>query len=212
MGKITKIEIQKRNKERVNIYIDNVYSFAVNAELVYKEHLSVNEEVDEVKLKRIAREENLSRCKNTALRIVEKSYKTEKEIYDRLIEKGYEKETIDPVIEFLKEYKFINDEAYVKMYTKDRMRNQGTNKIKYALKRKGIEDEKIEEALSHISKEDEKSIAKELAMKKYKMLVKKEDDKYKLWNKLCRFLVAKGYDYSLTKEVIKEVVSIDPEF
>jgi regulatory protein len=36
MGKITKIEIQKRNKERVNLFLDGEYAFSISAELVYK--------------------------------------------------------------------------------------------------------------------------------------------------------------------------------
>ena len=39
MNIITKIELGKRNKERVNIYIDNEYAFSISAELVYKENL-----------------------------------------------------------------------------------------------------------------------------------------------------------------------------
>ncbi len=39
MNKITNIEVQKRNEERVNIYIDNEFAFACYKELVYKEGL-----------------------------------------------------------------------------------------------------------------------------------------------------------------------------
>lgn len=34
MAIITKIEIQKKNKERVNIYLDEEYAFSISAELV----------------------------------------------------------------------------------------------------------------------------------------------------------------------------------
>ena len=98
MGKITKIEVQKRNKDRVNVYIDNNYAFSVNNELVYKEGLKVNLEVDEEKILSIAKEENKLKCKETALRIIERSYKTEKEMEERLIEKGYDLESIAIVI------------------------------------------------------------------------------------------------------------------
>ena len=36
MNIITKIEVGKRNKERVNIYIDEEYAFSISAELIYK--------------------------------------------------------------------------------------------------------------------------------------------------------------------------------
>ena len=37
MNIITKIECGKRNKDRVNIYIDEEYAFSVDMEIVYKE-------------------------------------------------------------------------------------------------------------------------------------------------------------------------------
>ena len=209
MGKITKIEVQKRNKERVNVYIDNVYTFSAYSELIYKENLKVNSEVDEEKLLRIAQKENVSKCKETALRIIERSYKTEKEMQNKLIEKGYDSESVGIAINFLKEYNFINENNYVKMYIKDRISTQGKQKIKYSLIRKGISDDIIEEFLEDIESEDEKSAAIELAKKKYKSISRTETDRFKLWNKLCRYLVGRGYDYSVSKEVVNEVLDRD---
>jgi len=114
MAKITKIEIQKRNKERVNLFLDDEYAFSLSTELVYKEALKVNEEVDSKKLGVLAEREGLIRCKDSALRIIERSYKTEKEVRDKLSTKGYEDNAINKSIEFLKEYDFINDIKYTK--------------------------------------------------------------------------------------------------
>ena len=192
MSKITKIEAQKRTKDRVNIYIDEAYAFSVSAELVYREGLRKDLVINEEKLKEVVKEDNIIKCKNTALRIVERSYKTEKEIKEKLFEKGYEKDEIDKTLEFLSEYKFINDEAYTKMYVKDRAKTQGRGKIKYALMKKGVDQEDIESALETIDKDEEKEAALELARKRYLVISKRESDKYKIWNKLCRFLVGRG--------------------
>lgn len=209
MAKITKIESQKKNKDRANVYINDSYAFAVNAELVYKEGLKVNLEIDEKQLHEIVKKDNFIKCKETSLRIIERSYKTEKEIKEKLREKGYDLEEVLKVLEFLKEYNFINDESYTRMYIKDRLKNQGREKIKYALLRKGIDSNLIEEELSLVDKDEEKITAIELARKKYLSLVKSESDSYKLWNKLCRFLVGKGYNYSIAKEVVQEVIHMD---
>lgn len=209
MSKITRIEVQKRNKQRCNIYIDEVYAFAVDGELVYKEKLIVNEEVDEARLQKIAIKENLSKCKNTALRIIERSYKTEKEMKERLIEKGYDLEAILPILDFLKEYGFLDDSSYIKMYIKDRIRSQGAQKIKYALIKKGIDPDEIDESLANLNKDEERNVALELAKKKYYQMASKETDMFKLSNKLCRFLVGRGYDYALVKDVVKNVINIE---
>ena len=138
MNKITNIEVQKRNEERVNIYIDNEFAFACYKELVYKEGLKKDMEVEIDSLKKIIAEEEFLKCKNSALRIVEKAYKTEKEMVDKLLQKGYEGIIIEKTIAFLKEYNFLNDEKYTLMYAKDKSKIQGKNKIKYSLMKKKV--------------------------------------------------------------------------
>ena len=87
MNIITKIEIGKRNRERVNIYIDDEFAFSLSAEIVYKENLAPKQVIDVEKLTRLAREDEFMKCKSSALKIVERSYKTEKEIFNKLITK-----------------------------------------------------------------------------------------------------------------------------
>lgn len=211
MNKITNIEIQKRNEERVNIYIDNEFAFACYKELVYKEGLKKDMEVEIDSLKKIIAEEEFLKCKNSALRIVEKAYKTEKEMVDKLLQKGYEGIIIEKTIAFLKEYNFLNDEKYTLMYAKDKSKIQGKNKIKYSLMKKGIDKETIENTLDSIDNNVEEETAYNLAIKKYRILSKKENDKYKLNQKLIRFLLGKGYDYGLIKDVIKRITNEEVE-
>lgn len=206
MNIITKIEVGKRNKERVNIYIDNEYAFSISAELVYKENIKVKDEINVERLKKLADEDNYIKCKNSALKIIERTYKSEKELRDKLVLKGYDDHIIKRTINFLREYNLLNDTNYAKMYVKDRSRNQGKNKIKYTLIQKGIDENIIEEELNKIDKDEIKEVAYEMALKKYRVLSKRENDNYKLTQKLYRFLMGKGYDYDLIKDVIKSIV------
>lgn len=212
MGIITKIETQKRNKERVNIYIDEEYAFAVFSELVYKNGLKVKQEIDEETLKDVFLEEEKKKCKSTAIRIVERSYKTEKELREKLTLKGYDKSSIEYALEFLKEYNFLNDESYSKMFVKDSSRSKGKNRIKMDLKRKGVSEENIQDALSNINKEEEFLTAKKLGEKKYNQLIKREDDKYKLSSKLLSFLVSKGFEYELSKDVVRKITTAELDY
>ena len=209
MAIITKIEIQKRNKERINLFLDGEYAFSLSIELVYKEGLNKNDEIDSEKLKILAEHESQIRCKNSALRIIEKSCKTEKEVRDKLILKGYEDNSINKSIEFLKEYNFINDSNYTKAFIREKLKSQGSQKIKYALIQKGISKENIEEELSDLNKESEKNIALNIAKKKFDIIKKKENDNYKISGKLYRYLISKGYEYDITSEVVKEIMSLD---
>lgn len=209
MPKITKIEIQKNNKDRVNIYLDGEYAFAINAELVYKENLKVKDDVDIVKLQEVAEKEAYIRCKESAIKIIERSYKTEKEIRDKLKQKGYEEKQINKSIEFLKEYNFLNDNTYAKAFIKDKLTSKGSQKIKYDLIKKGISKDIIEENLIQVDKNEEKEVALNLARKKYESIRKNESDNYKLSGKLYRFLISRGYGYDIVKDVVKEIMSLD---
>lgn len=209
MSKITKIEIQKRNKERVNLFLDGEYAFSISAELVYKEHLKVNDEIDYKEIKDLAEKESFSRCKESGLRIIEKNYKTEKEVRDKLKQKGYEENAIEYSIKFLKEYNFINDNYYAKAFISDKLSTMGSQKIKYNLIQKGISKEIIEEELVNINKENEKSTALDMAKKKVEIIRKKETDNYKISGKLYRYLISKGYEMSIVSDIVKEVMSLD---
>lgn len=209
MNIITKIEVQKRNKDRSNIYIDNEYAFSLSNELVYKEGLKTDEKINIEEIKVIAKEDNYLKCKNAALRIVEKSYKSEKELRDKLLLKGYENDEIEKSINFLKEYNFISDNNYTRMYVKDKSKIQGKKKIKYDLMKKGINENIIEEEISNIDRDEERETAYNLAEKKYKTIAKREGDKFKLSQKLYRYLLSKGYDYDTVSYAVKKVTSID---
>lgn len=209
MAVITKIEIQKRNKERVNIYLDGEYALSISAELVYKENLKVKDNIDIDKIKAVADKESYIRCKNSAIKIIERSYKTEKEVVEKLKLKGYEDRHIEASIEFLKNYNFLNDDYYAEAFVRDRLNTRGSQKIKQDLMKKGISRDIIEEKLSEIDKTAEKEVAIKLAEKKLRVIKKSENDTYKISGKLYRFLISKGYAYDIVKEVVKEVMYID---
>ena len=205
MSKITKIEQCKRNKERVNIYIDEEFAFAIYMELVYRFNLKVNEEVDKEKLIEIAKVENLSKCKDSALKTIERSYKTEKEIRDKLLNKEFDEETVEKTINFLKEYTFIDDLKFTKMYVKDRIRTQGRNKIKYALIQKGVNKYLVDEVLEELDRNDEEERALLICEKKYLTICKREDDDFKIKNKLIRYMLGRGYEYEVARNVVSKI-------
>lgn len=212
MAIITRIEVQKRNKERVNLFLDGEYAFSLSAELVYRESLKINREINSKELKVLAESENFIKCKEAALRSIEKAYKTEKEVRDKLKLKGYDDFSINKSIEFLKEYNFINDSDYTKIFIKDKLNSMGSQKIKYALIRKGICKEIIAEELSNLNKENEKNIAFSIAKKKFDLIKKKETDSYKISGKLYRYLISKGYGIDVTSDVVKKIISTDVNY
>ncbi|WP_373854706.1 recombination regulator RecX [Clostridium arbusti] len=205
-NKITKIEIQKKRKDRVNVYINNEYSFSCSAELVFSHSLKKDIEVDIEYLKKITDEENYMKCKNDGLRAIEKSYKTEKEIITKLIKKEHSEESIKRTIEFLKQYNFVDDYRYVDLFIKERIKKQGKKKIKYELLKKGIEENIINDKIDDINDEYEISIMDTLARKKYRILIKSEEDSFKIYNKMFNYLARLGYNNTVISKVVKNIL------
>lgn len=206
---ITKIEEQKRNKDRVNIYIDHEFAFAISLELVYKYKLKVNTDIDSTLLKEIALKDSLIKCKNHAIKIIERTFKTEKELSKKLKERGYEDSVIKETIDFLKEYNYINDSNYAKAYVKDKSKTSGNKKILYSLKQKGVSDDVINSALDCIDENEQLDSALLIAEKKYNNLRKRETDEYKLSQKMYRFLLSRGYSYDIAKTVLNKISKTD---
>lgn len=205
--KITKIEIQKKNLDRVNIYINEEYYFSCHKELVFKLNLKVGCFVDLNTVNKAIIEDDFIKCKNYALKIIDKTSKTAKQIKLKLIQKGFNEESVLRTINFLYEYKFIDDEKYTELYINQNIKRWGKNKIKYSLVSKGIDEEIITEYLRKLDNEDEFETGKNLALKKYISIVKREKDRNKISRKLYSYLISKGYSFEYAKNIVDEIMS-----
>ena len=207
MAKITKLEVQQRNKERVNIYIDDNFFLGVNAEIIYDLNLKKGDEVDEEKLKSLIDKEGLSKAKNKAMSILNRTAISEKKLREKLSD--YSDEIVDEVINKLKEYGFINDKDLARRIANDNsnISRFGKNKIRQNLYRKGISKDDIDEAVEEIDSNEQYENALYLARKRYKNL--KGEDNRKVYQKLTQHLAYKGFSYDIIKSVIQEVMNED---
>ena len=207
MAKITKLEVQQRNKERVNIYIDDNFFLGVNAEIVYDLNLKKGDEVDEEKLKSLIYKEGLSKAKNKAMSILNRTAISEKKLREKLSD--YSDEIVDEVINKLKDYGFINDKDLARRIANDNsnISRFGKNKIRQNLYRKGISKDDIDEAVEEIDSNEQYENALYLARKRYKNL--KGEDNRKVYQKLTQHLAYKGFSYDIIKSVIQEVINED---
>lgn len=207
-GIITGIEEQKRSKDRVNIYIDGEYYMSLSTYVLFKLGLKKGEKIDGEKLKNASKEDELIKCRESALKIIEKSFKTEKEVYDKLIEKGYSEENVQSAIKSLQSYNFLNDDKYVQMYIKEKISSWGSGKIRFNLMKKGIDKNIIEEKMENF-KDSEMDAAQRLAFKRYDIIRKRESDQRKIYKKLGSYLASNGYDYGIIKNVLDKVLRSD---
>lgn len=202
---ITGIESQKRNKNRVNVYIDDEFAFSCSTEIVYLKKITKGASFNADELKYVIEEDDFIKCKEAALKTIERVYKCEKELTDKLIIKGYEPQTIQRVMDFLRKYNFLNDEKYAEMYINERLKYEGIQKIRYALIRKGILQEIIDEKIQNVNSDASIDTALNLAQKKFNLLKRSEEDDRKVMKKLAEYLYRKGFSQENIKSILKKI-------
>ncbi len=197
--------MQKKNKDRVNIYMDDEYAFACDAGLVYIHNITKGETIDKGNLQDIINEDNYIKAKNCSLHFLESSFKSARQVVDKLTLKDFDVTTINRVMVFLKEYDFIDDKRFVELFIKEKVRSSGKNKIKFTLLKKGLPEELIKEGLNTITSEQQSQIAFKLGEKKMAILFKSEKDIRKLYKKTADYLVRNGFDFEIVNEVLNKV-------
>lgn len=203
---ITKIEVQKNNKDRVNIYMNDKFAFACDAQLVYIHSIIKGRAMEKDHLEGIINEDNYIKGKNAALHFLEKSFKSSKQVVDKLTLKEFDVKTIDRVIEFLEQYGFIDDKRFVELFIKEKIKSSGKNKIKFSLFKKGLPEELVKEELNKITAEQQFEIALQLGEKKLRVLSKSENDTKKLYKKISDYLARSGYDFEIISQVLDKII------
>lgn len=197
--KITKLEVQKNDKNRVNLYVDDEFYSGIPAELVYLEHLKTGLEIDEKDLKKIIFENEKSKAMSRVTKYIGSSLKTQKQIRDYLRKKEYSEDTIEFVMSKLVEYNYIDDKKYAQAYVLTYGKKYGKLKLKSQLKVKGVSEEIIECVL-----EDNKVDSIESVASKY---LKNKVMSYEVCQKLFRFLYSRGYEFDEINSYINKLKS-----
>lgn len=197
--KITKLEVQKNDKNRVNLYVDDEFYSGIPAELVYLEHLKTGLEIDEKDLKKIIFENEKSKAMSRVTKYIGSSLKTQKQIRDYLRKKEYSDDTIEFVMSKLVEYNYIDDKKYAQAYVLTYGKKYGKLKLISQLKAKGVSEEIIECVL-----EDNKVDSIESVASKY---LKNKVMSYEVSQKLFRFLYSRGYEFDEINSYINKLKS-----
>jgi regulatory protein len=189
MKTITELKTQAKNAKRVSVYLDGQYYCGLDLQTVVKNRLKVGLSLEESELIDIQRESEFSACYNSALNLISKSVKTEKEVSDKLIKKGYLKEIVEEVIEKVKSYGFIDDKNYAERYVSTYKNVKGKRLIALELKKKGVSEKDYKEILDETDSQQE--TAYNLAVKYLKNKAIDEKTIRKCYN----YLLSRGFSY-----------------
>ncbi|HAJ56884.1 MAG TPA: RecX family transcriptional regulator [Candidatus Omnitrophica bacterium] len=149
--------------------------------------------------------DDLSKARNCALRLIKFRLRSEKEVRDKLKEKGFAAETIDTAVDFLKKTGLLDDTLFARLWVESRIKRPlGLARLRLELKKKGIDKGVIEPVLEAASANysEEEAVKNIIDMKIKKM---RGLDPVKAKRRLYGFLLRRGYPYGLVMDALKEI-------
>ncbi len=205
MKTITELKPQSKNSKRVSVYLNGDYYCGLDLLTTVKYRLKVGTVVEESELMEIQKASEMNACFDSALKVITKSIKTEREVKEKLIKKGYLPEIISEVILKLKNYKYLDDKDYSERYVSTYKNYKGKKLIEFELKRKGVKEKDFATSLNNIESEYE------TALKIAEKYVKNKEKDVKTLKKCYKYLVSKGFTYEDSLKASKTAISVDEE-
>jgi regulatory protein len=213
--KITSVEPQKNNPRRFNIFLDGQFAFGADEDLIVERRLVVGKEIAAEDMEKILSEAEVGKLVEKVYGLLNIRYRSEREIRDYLKRLSFKRKikeqdelsevVVEALIEKLKKRDLINDLRFAKEWVEARRRSKkkGINALKSELFQKGIYREVVEEVLSNEAESglDEISLAKEALEKKLRVWKNLPQPEFK--QKAIQFLMRKGFNYDIAKQVIE---------
>jgi regulatory protein len=199
MATITAITNQKRNTERVNIFLDGRYAFSMT--LTAAANLTIGQTLTEQQQADLEREAELSKAVEKAARFVSYRPRSEAELRQHFRRKQLDDALIDEVIARLRRYNYLNDDEFAAYWVEQRetFKPRSPMALRQELRQKGVDREIVDRAVDEI---DELDAARRAAEKRVNQLARLPYDQFRA--KLGGYLQRRGFSYSVIREVIQE--------
>jgi len=199
-GTISALKIQKRNKERVNVFMDGTYTFAVTMNVALG--LRKGQYLSDADIERLVAGDERDKAYHQAIHFLGFRPRSQAEVSQRLHEKGYSAEAIEHTIQRLLEQKYLNDEEFARYWLENReqFKPRGARALRYELRQKGIDSQAIEAVLSDL---DEDASAWAAVQKKLRQWQHLPEDQLK--KKVMGFLSRRGFGYSVVDQIWQRI-------
>ena len=150
--------------------------------------------------RRIEKQEEVQRAKNYALRSLGIREQSEAQIRQKLSGKCYSDAVIEQVLDYLRDYNYVNDERFVEQYIVSHCHRMNRMQLKNRLYSLGFADIDIDSYLTDLDYDETEILRKEFES----YIRKKEISDYNVRNKIMMHFVNKGYSAAQTRKLLEE--------
>jgi len=210
---ITKLKTQT-NQNRVNVFLDHKFAFGLTLNEVVKRGFKVGQQLSSTEFEEVLFTTKLEKAYRKSVNFLSYRPRSLKEV-DNYLNKIFFKQGLDSdlaekiktrVLAKLEQQQLINDQQFACWWLDQRLsfKPKGKKLISLELRQKGVDQEIIDQVLAEVDEKKMAVLAKKIIVKKLNLL--KNISGLKLKQKLCSYLLRRGFDYRMSKNLIDELV------
>ena len=201
--RITALEPQLNNPERINLYVDGRFLLGVNAAIVLQMGLHLEQELLPEQLEQLRSAEAEQQAVDRALNYLSFRPRSREEVRRYLRRKETPPEIIEAALARLDRLDFVNDRAFAEFWieTREQFSPRGAYALKNELRMKGVEREVVDELVDN---EQDEERALRAGRKKAMSLVNAPNMDYATFrNRLGSFLQRRGFGYEIATRTVR---------
>lgn len=195
------MRVQKRNKDRVNVYLDGRFAFGLAA--IVAANLRVGQTLSDEEIARLQEKDDVERAYEHALNFLSYRPRSEAEVRRNLRKKETGDKVIEAVIERLTRAGLLNDHEFARYWIENRLtfNPRGVRALRHELRQKGLSDAVIAEALAGF---DEEAVAHQAAKSAARRLAHLAPADF--CRKLAAYLARRGFSYPVIEPLVAEML------
>ncbi len=203
--RITDLEPQVHNAERINVYVDGQFLLGVNAAIVLQMGLRIEQELSPEQLEQLRSEDAEQQAVDRALNFLSFRPRSRDEVRRYLLRKETPPYVIEAALARLDRLDFVNDRAFVEFWVenRDKFNPRGARMLKNELRMKGVERDIVDELVDN---EHDEQLALSAGRKKAMSLARLPNIDYPTFrNRLGSFLQRRGFGYEDVTHAVKKL-------
>lgn len=184
------VEVTEYKNGRVRISLDGGISFLLYKKEFASLNLKQDQELSEEQWLTIRQEILVKRARKRAMYLLMKKDYTEKQLREKLTGNEYPEDVAEDAIQYVKGFRYIDDERYAANYVHIHQQNKSQRQLKMELSQRGVSKDQIHQALEEELEVSEEDVIRAYMRKKqYDPQSADESQKRRMY----QFLLRKGF-------------------
>ena len=203
-GSITRLAFQKHAADRVNVYLDGQYAFALPA--IEAARLGVGQFLDDAAIAQLQVQDERQKAYDRAVRFLSYRPRSQAEVRRNLLAAGLEADLVEATLARLVAQGYLDDAEFARFWVENRQqfRPKGSQALRGELRQRGVAAETVEAALVDLDPQAGAYEAGQPRAVRLAALVQTDPPAFR--RKLGDFLLRRGFAYEVVKPTVSRLL------